>query len=203
MKLATSLSVKRTRSGSTASEIPTMPHLPGEEPVASTSIPKPTPPTATRPRQKRGGGRKTVQVTDLGGAGDVDEGEIKYPYLPPKFSRVVTVLPPKRQSRTKGEPPAASRCDPTCVHHQDLQAAMKGEGVATTTPKLTPDQQVTSAPITTRIHMPSLNSPCTPRGVYRIIWRTWSLCSPQISLDRSRSVLRKTSLIFQLNEASK
>lgn len=54
-----------------------MSHLPGEEPTASTSIPKPTPSAATRPRQKRGGGRKTVQVTDLGGAGDVDEGEIK------------------------------------------------------------------------------------------------------------------------------
>jgi len=76
-ELASSLSVKRTRSGSTASEIPTMPHLPGEEPVASTSVPKPTPSTTTRPRQKRGGGRKTVQVTDLGGAGDADEGEIK------------------------------------------------------------------------------------------------------------------------------
>jgi len=62
-----------------------MPHLPGEEPVASTSIPKPTPSTTARPRQKRGGGRKTAQVTDLGGSGDVDE-----------------VLPPKRQSRAKG-----------------------------------------------------------------------------------------------------
>jgi len=79
-----SLSVKRTRSGSTASEVPAMPHLPGEEPVASTSVQKPTP-TAARPRQKRGGGRKTAQVTDLGGSGDVDE-----------------VPPPKRQSRAKG-----------------------------------------------------------------------------------------------------
>jgi len=79
-----SLSVKRTRSGSAASEVPTMPHLPGEDPVASTSVQKPTP-TATRPRQKRGGGRKTAQVTDLGGSGDVDE-----------------VLPPKRQGRAKG-----------------------------------------------------------------------------------------------------
>ena len=77
LKLASSLSVKRTRSGSTASEIPTMPHLPGEEPIASTSIPKPTPSTGTRPRQKRGGGRKTAQVTNFGGSGDVDEGEIK------------------------------------------------------------------------------------------------------------------------------
>lgn len=77
LKLASSLSVKRTRSGSTASEIPTMPHLPGEEHIASTSIPKPTPSTGTRPRQKRGGGRKTAQVTDLGGSGDVDEGGIK------------------------------------------------------------------------------------------------------------------------------
>ena len=56
-----------------------MPHLPGEEPVASTSIPKPAPSAATRPRQKRGGGRKTAQVTDLGGSGDVDEGGIKIP----------------------------------------------------------------------------------------------------------------------------
>jgi len=62
-----------------------MPHIPGEEPVASTSIQKPAPSAATRPRQKRGGGRKTAQVTDLGGSGDVDE-----------------VLPPKRQSRAKG-----------------------------------------------------------------------------------------------------
>ena len=77
LKLASSLSVKRTRSGSTASEIPTMSHLPGEEFVVSTSIPKPTPSTAARPRQKRGGGRKTVQVTDLGGAGDIEEGGIK------------------------------------------------------------------------------------------------------------------------------
>ena len=75
LKLAPSPSVKRTRSGSTASEIPTMPHPPGEEPIASTSVPKPTPSTVARPRQKRGGGRKTVQVTDLGGAGDADEGE--------------------------------------------------------------------------------------------------------------------------------
>lgn len=56
-----------------------MPHLPGEEPIASTSIPKPTPSATTRPRQKRGGGRKTAQVTDLGGSGDADEGEIKMP----------------------------------------------------------------------------------------------------------------------------
>lgn len=54
-----------------------MPHLPGEDPVASTSTTKPTPSTATRPRQKRGGGRKTAQLTDLGGSGDADEGEIK------------------------------------------------------------------------------------------------------------------------------
>jgi len=61
-----------------------MPHLPGEDPAASTSVQKLTP-TAARPRQKRGGGRKTAQVTDLGGSGDVDE-----------------VPPPKRQSRAKG-----------------------------------------------------------------------------------------------------
>lgn len=78
-------SFKRTRSGSTASEVPTMPHLPGEDPVPSTSTTKPTPSTNTRPRQKRGGGRKTAQLTDLAGSGDADE-----------------VLPPKRQSRAKG-----------------------------------------------------------------------------------------------------
>jgi len=77
-------SFKRTRSGSTTSEVPTMPHLPGEDSVPGTSVTKPTPATA-RPRQKRGGGRKTAQVTDFGGSGDVDE-----------------VLPPKRQSRAKG-----------------------------------------------------------------------------------------------------
>ena len=96
-----------------------MPHLPGEEPVASTSIPKPVPSTAARPRQKRGGGRKTAQVTDLGATGDAEEGVIKYPYLPPKFSRFDTVPPQKRQSRTKGEH-SASRCNPTRVHHQVL-----------------------------------------------------------------------------------
>lgn len=83
-----------------------MPHLPGEEPVASTSVQKPTH-TAARPRQKRGGGRKTAQVTDLGGSGDVDEGEIKMPLFASEFLTLDTVPPPKRQSRAKGQPFAA------------------------------------------------------------------------------------------------
>jgi len=61
-----------------------MPHPPGEDPVPSTSTAKPTPSTNTRPRQKRGGGRKIAQLTDLAGW-------------------FVTVLPPKRQSRAKGQ----------------------------------------------------------------------------------------------------
>ena len=54
-----------------------MPHQPGEDAAAGISITKPVPSTSTRPRQKRGGGRKPAQATDLGGSGDVDEGEIK------------------------------------------------------------------------------------------------------------------------------
>jgi hypothetical protein len=53
-----------------------MPHLPGEDPIPGTSSTKPAP-TTTRPRQKRGGGRKTAQLTDFGGSGGADEGEIK------------------------------------------------------------------------------------------------------------------------------
>ena len=88
LKLASSHSFKRTRSGSTASEVPTMPHLPGEDPVPGTSTTKPTPAT-TRPRQKRGGGRKTAQLTDLGGSGGAEEGEIKISLF---ASEILTVL---------------------------------------------------------------------------------------------------------------
>lgn len=170
MKLASSLSVKRTRSGSTASEIPTMPHLPGEEPAASASMPKPAPSTATRPRQKRGGGRKTAQVTDLGGSGDVDEGDITMSLFASEILTVRDSPPAKATEQSKRWVFYASRCTPpTCVHHQESQAAMKGEEAATTTPKLTPDQQVILVSITTRTHTLSPSSRYTPRGVYQTI----------------------------------
>ena len=99
MKLASSHSFKRTRSGSTASEVPTMPHLPGEDPAPVTSVTKPTL-TSARPRQKRGGGRKTAQLTDFGGSGGADEGEIKISLF---ASEILTILPQSSQLSDKAE----------------------------------------------------------------------------------------------------
>jgi len=83
-----SVSMKRTRSASATSDRPIMSTVSREDPVSATgskATPTPSvPPPAPKPRQKRGGGRKSVQVAESVASVEIDEA------------------PPKRPSRAKG-----------------------------------------------------------------------------------------------------
>jgi len=80
-----SISVKRTRSGSATSELPIMSNLSRDDAVSVCgSKGNPVQTAASKPRQKRGGGRRSAQVAESVASAEVDEA------------------PQKRQSRGKG-----------------------------------------------------------------------------------------------------
>lgn len=70
--------MKRTRSASATSDRPILSTVSREDPISATgskATPTPSvPPPAPKPRQKRGGGRKSVQVAESVASVEVDEG---------------------------------------------------------------------------------------------------------------------------------